>query len=221
MGIKEILAAKKAAAEALAASTPALASSDPVAHQQAITDHAAEQEHVAIQHAKDIEKALLIPPIDLPTEPPPSAPAVEKKLTFAEKMALKRGELKTAQVVGAAKEIPKAVIDPAMIPENPEDAQAYVDVKNKIEALTALLGDDLKTAMQDLQAALKKNAAACELMLDEDLGKMVIALRRMKNEDVVSATKPKKAGAKPKAKDVALTAEELEAAFNADDGSGF
>jgi hypothetical protein len=58
-------------------------------------------------------------------------------------------------------------------------------------------------------------------MLDEDLGKMVIALRRMKNEDVVSATKPKKAGAKPKAKDVALTAEELEAAFNADDGSGF
>jgi hypothetical protein len=207
MGIKEILAAKKAAAEALAASAPATSVAPTTVEEPPVLEPTLPQ--------------IVAGPIDLPTEPPPSAPAVEKKLTFAEKMALKRGELKTAQVVGAAKEIPKAAIDPAMIPENPEDAQAYVDVKNKIEALTALLGDDLKTAMQDLQAALKKNAAACELMLDEDLGKMVIALRRMKNEDVVSATKPKKAGAKPKAKDVALTAEELEAAFNADDGSGF
>jgi hypothetical protein len=214
MGIKEILAAKKAAAEALAKAET--------------MDHKEEQPDGTVIQVDPTEiapcllaKAQAAGPIDLPTEPPPSAPAAEKKLTFAEKMALKRGELKTAQVVGAAKEIPKAVIDPAMIPEDPEDAQAYVDVKNKIEALTALLGEDLKTAMQDLQAALKKNAAACELMLDEDLGKMVIALRRMKNEDVVSASKPKKAGAKPKAKDVALTAEELEAAFNADDGSGF
>lgn len=208
MGLKEILAAKKAAAEAALASThkQELATSDPLAHQQAITDHAAEQEPAS--------------PLNIPAEAAPT-PAPDKPLTFAEKMALKRGELKTAQVVGAAKEIPKAVIDPAMIPEDPEDAQAYVDVKNKIEALTTMLGDDLKNAMQDLQDALKKNAAACELMLDEDLGKMVIALRRMKNEDVVSASKPKKAGAKPKAKDVLLTKEELEAAFNADDGTGF
>lgn len=208
MGLKEILAAKKAAAEAAQSAAPKqeLATSDPIAHQQAITDNAAEQGPAS--------------PLNIPAEPA-SAPAPDKPLTFAEKMALKKSQLKTAQVVGAAKEIPKAAIDPAMIPEDPEDAQAYVDVKNKIEALTTMLGDDLKNAMQDLQDALKKNAAACELMLDEDLGKMVIALRRMKNEDVVSASKPKKAGAKPKAKDVLLTKEELEAAFNADDGTGF
>lgn len=210
MGIKEILAAKQAAKEALTlaqaqAAAPGLATSDPVAHQQAITDAAADAE---------AEKA--VSPLDMEEAPAPAAAPVvpaDRPMTFAEKLASKKGLVAAAQSKPPAPP-PKAVIDSALIPEDEEDAQAYVDIKNKIEALAVVDGDDLRNSMSELKAALKKNAAACELMLDEDLGKMVIALRRMTHVAIEEAKTPTKKAAKaPKTKDVALTKEQIEAAF--------
>jgi hypothetical protein len=202
MGIKEVLAAKKAAREAAEAAAKLTAKEETLA--------------VAYLSEPELPKAEEISPLSAFEEPvkapAPSAPS-DRPMTFAEKLALKRGEITAAQAKPPAP-APVAVIDPAMIPENPEDAQAYVDIKNKIEALATLLGDDLRSAMSELKAALKKNSAATELMLDEDLGKMVVALRRMTNVVIADAKSPtKKAAGKTKAKDVALTADEIAAAF--------
>ena len=214
MGLKEILAAKKAAAEALANASKinqeigefgkligqeALATSDPEAHQQAITDNAAEKEAAPIS--------------PLAVEPEPKA---EKPLTFAEKLALKRQGVSQAQAV-VQKESKPVEIDPALIPEDAADAQAYVDIKTKIHELENKFDDDLKGAMSELKQALKKNPNATELMLDADIGKMVTALRRMTHVAQVEATTKTKTGktkAAPKAKDVVLTKEEIEAAFD-------
>lgn len=139
-----------------------------------------------------------------------------KPLSFAEKMALKKAQIAGAQATPQAPEPKKAVIDPAMIPEDPVDAQAYVDIKQRIETLEGLFEDDLKSAMSELKAALKKNPNAAELMLDTDVGKMVMALRKITHTAQVQAEEgaKKTKGKAAKAKDVVLTKEQLEAAFN-------
>lgn len=142
---------------------------------------------------------------------------VDKPMSFAEKMRLRKGEIQTAQAAPAPKPAPAEVkIDPSRIPDDPETAQAFVDICTKVHSLSSLFDDDLSNAMSELKAALKKNPAATELMLDEDVGLMVSALRRMNHIAVVAAEKPKKAGAKskPKAADVQLTKEELEKLFD-------
>lgn len=144
----------------------------------------------------------------------PAPAASEKPLTFAEKLALKRGGIAEARV---APVVAKPVeIDPASIPEDPVTAADYVDIKMRIQALEEAFDDDLRGAMAELKAALKKNPNATELMLDADIGKMVIALRRMTHVEVVAAATKKpaaKKASKVKAKEVALTKEEIEAAF--------
>lgn len=235
MGLAEILAKKKA-----------LASSDPVAHQQAITDHAADKE------AQTPALAAQEAPVPAP------AASAEKPLTFAEKMALKKQQataqeapapapapapavspiaateeivaekpaapLSFADKLRAQKEAVKAAqtvvqekteIDPERIPADPDEAQSFVDIVTKINDLKSLMEDDLKEGMSALKAAIKKNPSAADLLLDEELGLMVVALRRMRGITITEATKEKKPGAKkPKAKEVALSAEELEAAWS-------
>lgn len=222
---KKMLAEKKAAA-ALAA-------------QQAISSVPKEDNNVpepAKPESPIVQSTASVSPLDIatpaPASTPVSAPAPElkpeaavqaaqntanlKPLSFAEKMALKKAQIAGAQAAPQTPEPKKAVIDPAMIPEDPADAQAYVDIKQRIETLEGLFEDDLKSAMSELKAALKKNPNAAELMLDTDVGKMVMALRKITHTAQVQAEEgaKKTKGKTAKAKDVVLTKEQLEAAFD-------
>jgi hypothetical protein len=86
--------------------------------------------------------------------------------------------------------------------------QVMEDLRPRIDQLQDLQGDDLSEAMKELKKALMENPAATQLLLPEDIGKLVEALRRITGEAITSAaTKPKKEKAKP------LSAEELAAAF--------
>lgn len=199
MNLKEMLAAKKAAAAAAAAAQAQVITGVP----DPVESKPAEQPVSMIAAAEPV------------AEQPPAAPAEPAKpLTFAEKLALKKQGIQQAQATPAPK-APALVIDPSMLPEDPEQAQAFVDIKNKIHALESAFDDDLRGAMKELKEALKKNPSASELLLDSDVGKMVIALRRMTHVEIAAAKEPKKPGRKssPKAKDVQLTAEEIERVF--------
>lgn len=188
--LKEILAAKKAAAQQ------------------------AEEQSKPEQLAASVSSIVA-------TEPEPVAEQPEqpqKPLTFAEKLALKKQGIQIAQTAPPPAP-PKAVevhIDPDSIPSDPVEAQAYVDIKTRIANLEAVFDDDLRNAMRELKEALKKNPAASEILLDSDVGKMVTALRRMTHVEIVAAKTPGKPGRKssPKAKDVQLTAEQIQAALD-------
>lgn len=141
----------------------------------------------------------------------PQAP--EKPLTFAEKLALKRQEAAAAAPIKEAAK-PVALIDPARLPDDPQTGQALSDIDRRIKELENLMDDDLRHAMGELKQALKQNPSAAELILDEDVGKMVSALRRMRQLAVVNTPKTTKAKTKPKTKEVQFSKEELEAAWN-------
>jgi len=168
-----------------------------------------------------------------------------KPLSFAEKMLLKKQEQTKPTSTPESASVPavKNTEQPSVISEKikdagssqiatmafkkepeeevdlssatPEDAQAYKDIKAKLDMLEDMAEANLKDAMSDLKKALLKNPQACYLILPQDIGQMVIALRKMKNEDVVTAVKEKgvKGPAKVKASK-ALTAEEIAAAFD-------
>lgn len=209
MGIKEILAAKAAAAAAAASATPVEKKEDPI---------------VSVVNAMVAE---------VPQQVAAPAPKAEEKkpLTFAEKMALKRAQQAAAPAPAPTvvspislpelsekeeekKEEAEDYIDPANLPSDPAVANAFIDIVRKARRLRTLMGDALENGMKDLKKALKENPAACELMLDEDLGRMVVALRRMKGEQLAEATSGKKAtGKKNTAKETKLTREEIEAAM--------
>ena len=165
-----------------------------------------------------------------------------KPLSFAEKMALKRSQSESTSIVGTAtvdtvknSEMNSSPIADAKIPEavvigivshvaeeedhtaeveaaSPEDQQAYYDIKAKINLLSDMSEANLPGAMKELKTALLKNPQACYLILPQDIGQMVIALRAMKNEAIVDATKtPKEKKAKASK---ALTADEIAQAFD-------
>jgi hypothetical protein len=95
------------------------------------------------------------------------------------------------------------------------------EIKSEISTRIALLNNmseaDLKNEMRELKVALKENPAACALLMDEDIGALVSALRKITHKDITEAeTKPKK-GTKPKAEKVQLSAEQLAAALDDDD----
>lgn len=205
MGIKEILAAKAAKEAAEKAAVPVEKKEDPI-----------------------------ISVVNAMVEAPAPKAEEKKPLTFAEKMALKRAQQATAPAQAPTvvspislpelsetsekeeekKEEAEDYIDPANLPSDPAVANAFIDIVRKARKLRTLMGDALENGMKDLKKALKENPAACELMLDEDLGRMVVALRRMKGEQLAEATSGKKAtGKKNTAKETKLTREEIEAAM--------
>lgn len=205
MGIKEILAAKATKEAASASTAPVEKKGDPV---------------VSVVNA--MAEAAVTEPV-----------AEKKPLTFAEKMALKRAQQAAAPAPAPTvvspislpelsetseeekKEEAEDYIDPANLPSDPVVANAFIDIVRKARKLRTLMGDALENGMKDLKKALKENPAACELMLDEDLGRMVVALRRMKGEQLAEATSGKKTtgGKKNTAKETKLTREEIEAAM--------
>lgn len=90
------------------------------------------------------------------------------------------------------------------------------EIQARIKSLETAIGEDLKNEMLSLKQALMDNPSACALLLDEDIGKMVSALRNMTGQAVASAAASKTtrttkaASAKPKK----MTAEELARALD-------
>lgn len=222
MGLAEILAKKKAAAEAAAPvpaeekpvpekvveAAPAPVPAPAVAAEKPLTF--AEKMALKKQQAAAPAPAPAVSPIAAMEEKPVAAtPAAP--LSFADKLRAQKEAVKAAQTVVQE----KTEIDPERIPADPDEAQSFVDIVTKINDLKSLMEDDLKEGMSALKAAIKKNPSAADLLLDEELGLMVVALRRMRGITIAEATKEKKPGAKkPKAKEVAMSAEELEAAWS-------
>ena len=99
--------------------------------------------------------------------------------------------------------------------DSPE--QAYSEISQRIKALEAMSGDDLKNEMINLKKALLENPQACMLLLPEEIGSMVSSLRKITGIAIATASaKTKKAGEKkPAAKK--MTAEELADALNDED----
>lgn len=229
MGLAEILAKKKAAAEAVAPTAPAQEAEEKKPTQEApapVPAPAASAEKpltfaekMALkkqQAAAQEAPAPAVSPIATMEEPakapaPVQTAAPSAPLSFADKLRAQKEAVKAAQTVVQE----KTEIDPERIPADPDEAQSFVDIVTKINDLKSLMEDDLKEGMSALKAAIKKNPSAADLLLDEELGLMVVALRRMRGITITEATKEKKPGAKkPKAKEVALSAEELEAAWS-------
>ena len=88
--------------------------------------------------------------------------------------------------------------------------QAAHDIKQRISELSDLGEEDLTGAMADLKRALMENPAACSILLPEDVGQLVAALRRITKQEVFSATTKSKTPKKPKT----LTKEEIDAAWD-------
>jgi len=76
--------------------------------------------------------------------------------------------------------------------------QIASELKARIASLCDFEGDSLKGEMGALKKTLLENPAACSLLLDEDIGAAVAALRRMVGVAIATATASKKE-AKPKA----------------------
>lgn len=87
-------------------------------------------------------------------------------------------------------------------------------IRARIEGLSVLDGFDLKTAMDGLRGLILANPSACALLLPEEVGDMVGALRKMTNNSkaAILATPTRKSAAKKKKpEDDIPTGAELEA----------
>lgn len=215
MGLKELLAAKKAAAAA--AEAPAQPAPVPA------------------------KTEVVTPPAPVKAEPAPE-PAPQKPMSFAEKMALKKKQAETAVSAPApapapssalaaldiedtiVQEAPTVTLSPDQLSviqeeEDSELAQAYSDLALTINKLKYTDdGEDLTNAMTELKKALKKNPSASMLLLDTDIGQMTLALRRYTGLAISDAKESKekaKPGRKPaKASNVPLTPEQIAAALD-------
>ena len=94
-------------------------------------------------------------------------------------------------------------------PLAPAPSQAATDILERIHELESIAQENLKSAMDELKQALMANPDAVAIMMDEDIGMMVEALRKTVGESIAEASKPK---AEKKAKKM-MTVEELEAGW--------
>jgi hypothetical protein len=232
MGLKEILEAKKAA-EAAAKTKESLPL--PSATAQSVNAESSQK--------KEEEKKQEVAPKQ-----------VEKLLTFAEKLALKKAQnSQTTQPAppaisssAAPAPIPVSVdtttptaqqlndkaaslaMQPTLATEaqidtlrqtitdaaNPQIEQAYSDIKDKINLLETASDTELPEQMKTIKKALMENPAAVSLMFDPDIGKMVIALRRITKEAMVEASKEKTKGNGKKDKSMPVDADAIARVFD-------
>lgn len=213
--LAEIIAAKKAQQAAAAV---------PAKEELPIVEEVKEEPVKQKEHSVLEAMGLSVSTETLPEKPAETVPAKE---TFVERMARLRREKEakapaisvSSTAVASAitllqerKETPPVELNQhqkevlAEVEDN-ETAQAYTDVCLKINSLQyADDGEDLAKAMDNLTASLKKNAAACRLLKDPDIGQMVIHMRRRVGEEMVKEAEPKKKGRKPAS---ALTKEDI------------
>jgi hypothetical protein len=73
-----------------------------------------------------------------------------------------------------------------------ENKQICHEIQSRIAQLNELSGTDLKVEMDDLKRVLLQNPAACSLLLPEDIGLAVSALKRLifTAKELSSADKP-------------------------------
>lgn len=71
-----------------------------------------------------------------------------------------------------------------------QQKQLTHEIQARIKQLSDLAGTDLKEEMSDLQVVLLQNPAACSLLVPEDLGMAVAAIKRMVSVAVAAKEKP-------------------------------
>lgn len=156
------------------------------------------QEQAASSPEKHVTVAEVAASLTKPTIPSPLKEKIHDKIVSVLKDAQEQDDLEREEYKNAA----------------PEIQQGYRDIKGRVEELSDTDDDDLADAMSQLKKSLLDNPSACLLMLDEDIGKMTIALRRLTQEALVAATKekaPKGVGKKTKStSQVALTEEQMQ-----------
>ena len=210
---------------------------DIIARKKAAAEAASKTTVETIRVPAEVAKAVKADPVGAVAALEEAAkPAVEKPLTFAEKMALKRSQSAAASttidpepaVSTTENESPKVVAPitepalpasssveppaPILVSQDtgkqeqqekvnaadPSTAQAYADIAERLRVLADLSDTELKNAMSDLKKALLANPNAVSLMEDTDYAQMVIALRRLTKEDQVEAAKEKTTGGRKK-----------------------
>ena len=91
--------------------------------------------------------------------------------------------------------------------------QAYSDLLPRLAALQSISDDKLQDEMRLLKKALMENPAACALMLPQDVGQLVTALRRLTGEQLALAAAKPKGGRGGKQK-LLMDAESIASAFD-------
>jgi len=231
MSLKDIIAAKKAAA--LAGVPAKVEEKIEVEEKKAVAE-------ISVLDAMDLTDPMFQ---DDPVEEETVMPSIPsgKKETFAEMMARKKREKEASAsptvISNETGKIDAPISVPKEIPvielsdeqkevltdiEDDTEAQAYTDIALKINALRySATGNDLSKAMDNLTAALHKNPSASMLLLDPDIGQMTLAIRRLVGDELeeAAAAKAGKAGKKAKAasKQIELTPERLAKQFDIPD----
>lgn len=101
---------------------------------------------------------------------------------------------------------------------NDTPQQIHSELSSRISSLESLMGEELKNEMTALKIAIKENPNACMLLLPEEIGKMVVALRKIVGVAIQTSTKaPAKAKTPKTGVGKKLTEEELKAALDDDD----
>ena len=73
------------------------------------------------------------------------------------------------------------------------------EISQRIHQLESLSIEDLKSEMASLKKAILENPQACMLLLDEDIGQMVISIRKITGLAIQTAASKKKEPRAPKA----------------------
>ena len=197
---KDKLAAIKAAKEAGLPAPELTSAPAPVVAQPKTIEQAVANPFLAKLAAKQAAKPEVAPwePEPEQSEPEPATPPPPVVQALP-------------TVIMAANLAPKITIE-----EGAVDKEGSELIQQRIYDLQKLDGTDLKVAMGKLRLMLLDNPSACQLLLPEDAGQMVAALRRMTDNKMaatLTAAKPTKASKEAKAK-VALTPAEMKAALD-------
>lgn len=95
--------------------------------------------------------------------------------------------------------------------------QTAKEIQERILQLENLIGEDLKNEMAALKVAILENPSASALLLPQDIGMLVSALRKITGTAIASASAKKREPKEPKAIAKKMTAAEIAAALDSDD----
>lgn len=190
---KEKMAAAKAAREAGLPAQPLATAPAPVLADPKPIDAPPANSFLAKLAARKAEGTVAV---DVPPWEPAPETVVEAVLDdpttlLDEPQALPPVVQALPEVITAANLVPKLEVEEV----GGETAAGTIAIQQRISELQSLNGVDLKASMAKLRAMLLDNPSACALLLPEDAGQMVAALRRMTNNKVaqtLTASKPKK-----------------------------
>ena len=196
LSFQELLAAKKAALSATTPPSPIPPASGIVA---TALDGQMEQQAPANDFMAKIraaKEAAATPKIEAPAQEADPIPKAMPKIEISSKVVEMSNRVVAAE--SAISEI--------------EESSTTAEIKERIERLTTLDGFDLKQAMDGLKALILANPSACSLLLPEDVGEMVTALRRMTgNAKAELMAAPKRGGRKAAAPVKTLAPDDLDA----------